>query len=81
MYIQDLLSKLKKMLVESFELPRTLDPVSYTHLDVYKRQVCVLVDLQSGSVTSCVDFWSLSVWLPKIASGIYTGGDVYKRQE
>ena len=50
------------------------NPVSYTHLDVYKRQV--QVDLQTASMTSCVDFLSLSMCSPNVASGIYTGGDL-----
>ena len=41
MEIADLLDTIKE------ETVKTLAPVSYTHLDVYKRQVCVLIDIIS----------------------------------
>ena len=50
----------------------TITPVSYTHLDVYKRQVAEL--LHQG-------FESLHFKQQKIAAVSYTHLDVYKRQE
>ena len=35
----------------------TIASVSYTHLDVYKRQVCVCVCV---CVSTCVDFFSMA---------------------
>ena len=39
---------------------RTIDPVSYTHLDVYKRQILCRVDMQKFSQLYLFDVYSLA---------------------
>ena len=66
---------------------RDAHPVSYTHLDVYKRQVWCSVDLRDGnqaliepmSLEEKVEFFKLLVKVGFKAVS-YTHLDVYKRQ-
>ena len=52
--------------------PITIGAVSYTHLDVYKRQVGLIDDLLQEQMSKAVKTWKETV--------SYTHLDVYKRQ-
>ena len=61
-------------------------PVSYTHLDVYKRQDYILIDcppqlsILTINALSCADGVLIPVKTDYLASVSYTHLDVYKRQ-
>ena len=56
-------------------------PVSYTHLDVYKRQVLAIL----GPIAFAISVWdgfqsTLTQWICRYIPVSYTHLDVYKRQ-
>ena len=57
------------------------DPVSYTHLDVYKRQVCDGAKAScAAKIASSVDAGILGYNMYLRGQQFYAGEDVYKRQ-
>ena len=62
-------------------LIQSIIPVSYTHLDVYKRQISYRVAARSGSGAEAATLTSRSARsIPATRSVSYTHLDVYKRQ-
>ena len=81
MYLDDILTAIGKII----EYTKGYDyPVSYTHLDVYKRQPCYISPINETRSVASVGINKLnrpfsSVIVPVSVS--YTHLDVYKRQE
>ena len=69
------------------DIKQSVYPVSYTHLDVYKRQVSPSIALSMGEALpylaeypyGCVE-QTLNRFLPALVAVSYTHLDVYKRQ-
>ena len=63
---------------------RSFEPVSYTHLDVYKRQVVMRETIDPANVPTPVkEGYTLAGWYEKNATEPWdfaTDVDVYKRQ-
>ena len=62
--------------------PAKVNPVSYTHLDVYKRQICGKRKSSKRRATAMyTDREEFEGWMERIMEPVsYTHLDVYKRQ-